>query len=535
MTTTTGPSDSQVRVEHADVVVIGSGIGGLVTASLLARLEGLKVVVLERHFKLGGFNHAFTRKGYHWDIGIHYIGGMAPGRRNRRLMDLATGGAVDWHRLPDEFDVFHYPDLTMRVPSTPPEYLARLVEAFPHEREALEGYRDDLKAASGWYTREFATQVLPGPARRAAWHLNRRGRDLALMTAREYLEGRFHDPLLRAVLTSQWGDYAVPPGRVSFAMHALLVLHYDWGAYYPVGGSDTMTDAFIAQVEASGGWARPDHEVTEVIVEDGRAVGVRAHVKKGRGGYDAEFRAPVVVSDAGARLTAQRLLPPGTAPKLEAAVADAEAGVAFATLYAGLRTSPEPLGFHGENHWFFDDPDHDASLSDHTERLLGGYAKAGFLSFPSLRDPEAKQHTAEVVTFVEEEAFAAWRDTEWMRRGEDYLKVKDTIGHALIDLVERRYPGFGDLVDYWEVSTPVTVTSFAAYPSGGYGEVATTPERLRRRLAPTRTEVPGLLLTGSDTCTLGIMGAFMGGMFAAATVMGPKGMPRIMRAAGDAD
>jgi phytoene dehydrogenase-like protein len=96
---------------------------------------------------------------------------------------------------------------------------------------------------------------------------------------------------------------------------------------------------------------------------------------------------------------------------------------------------------------------------------------------------------------------------------------------------EREAPGFGDLIEYWEVSTPVTVTDFAAYPSGGFAELAATPERIRRRLAPTRTEVPGLYLTGSDTCSLGVTGALMGGVFTAAAVMGVRGIPRIMRAA----
>ena len=107
------PSETlhETPAESYDAVIIGSGIGGLAAGSLLAQLGGRRVCVLERHFTLGGFTHAFTRRGYHWDVGLHYVGQMGKGEQSRRLMDLVTGGEVDWQRLPEEFDVFHYPCL----------------------------------------------------------------------------------------------------------------------------------------------------------------------------------------------------------------------------------------------------------------------------------------------------------------------------------------------------------------------------------------------------------------------------------------
>ena len=80
-----------------DAIVIGSGIGGLSTASLLAQVAKKRVLVLERHFKLGGLTHSFQRQGFHWDVGLHYVGGMAAGSMSRQFMDLVTGGgrAVD--------------------------------------------------------------------------------------------------------------------------------------------------------------------------------------------------------------------------------------------------------------------------------------------------------------------------------------------------------------------------------------------------------------------------------------------------------
>src|SRR6204780_5793663 len=95
-----------------DAIVIGSGIGGLAFASIMARLRKWRVLVLERHFKIGGFTHTFTRPGgWSWDVGLHYVGEMGEGMMGRRLFDFITDGAVKWNPLPDDYDKFVYPGL----------------------------------------------------------------------------------------------------------------------------------------------------------------------------------------------------------------------------------------------------------------------------------------------------------------------------------------------------------------------------------------------------------------------------------------
>ena len=97
-----------------------------------------------------------------------------------------------------------------------------------------------------------------------------------------------------------------------------------------------------------------------------------------------------------------------------------------------------------------------------------------------------------------------------------------------MDLIESRYPGFRDLVDYWEVSTPLTIETFTGHPNGVPYDLPVTPERYRKPWLRPRTPVRGLYLTGADVAAPGIVGAMMGGVAAAACLLGPLGFFRIV-------
>src|SRR5215470_8263840 len=102
-----------------DAIVIGSGLGGLAFASIMAKLRQWRVLVLERHFKIGGFTHTFTRPGgWSWDVGLHYVGEMGEGMMGRRLFDFITDGGVNWIPMPDVYDVFIYPTLEFSAHKT---------------------------------------------------------------------------------------------------------------------------------------------------------------------------------------------------------------------------------------------------------------------------------------------------------------------------------------------------------------------------------------------------------------------------------
>ena len=103
--------------KNYDIIVIGSGIGGLASASLLTKIFKKKVLVIERHGKLGGLTHTFKRLDkYKWDVGLHYVGALEKSGPTEKLFSYITGGKLNWIKMPHHFEKFIYPNFDFTVP-----------------------------------------------------------------------------------------------------------------------------------------------------------------------------------------------------------------------------------------------------------------------------------------------------------------------------------------------------------------------------------------------------------------------------------
>jgi len=503
-----------------DYVVVGSGMGGMTTAAMLSKL-GRRVLVLEQHYVPGGFTHTFARKGWEWDVGVHAVGEVSEHSLPGRLLAKLTDGRLQWEKLGEVYDEFHWPDgLRIDFPDSPTQFRANLLEAFPDEGDAIDAYLAAVRRVAKAMRKYYLARTVPrAVAPLADRFLAGDAGKYFMQTTKEVIESITENKKLQAVFAAQWGYYGSVPSRSSFAIQALVVKHFQWGAWYPVGGSGSVAKELLTTVAESGGWTRICADVEEILIEGGRAVGVRL-----TGGE--EIRAGAVVSAAGIQSTAKRLLPPSYREQAWASeVTSLRPASAHVCLYLGFEGDIRDTGASGANKWFYDTWDMeddvwevDARCADPTHEVPP--AKVLYCSFPSLKDPEhepgqRRLHTGEVVTFVPWELFEGWRDAKWRRRGEEYDTLKQRLQDRLLEQFLERIPGLRDRVGYVELSTPVSTDHFCRPMAGSIYGIEPTPERFRNPDLRPRSRIKGLFFSGSEVATVGVMGAMMGGVLAA--------------------
>jgi all-trans-retinol 13,14-reductase len=504
--------------EMYDAVLIGSGVGSLTTAAILADY-GKKVIVLEKHHKIGGYTHAFRRKSWYWDVAVHYLNSMNPGDLFFHGCRYLTQNRLRWRKLPHVFDHFCFPDFQVDVPSEPDEYQSHLISLFPAEYKAIDRYFNDMELFSKRLQFLFLPKLLPGVLSKIAKPICRMMlKKTPEQSVEKYFQQIGSSQKLKAAICAPWATYGGLPEECSVYEHWITYGSYRFGAWYPAGGAQSISEYLKDFIEKKGGTVAVESGVEEIVLDstNKKAIGVRLESSDVVHGKS-------IVSGVGIHSTFTKLLPERQVPEeMKQVLKEYKNSVSYTQLFIGLKDDPSKIpGIDGSNYWISSTTDFKQDLKElepenDTNDLR---VKAIMLTFPSLKDPDAKAHTLTVCAWINFDQFAGWADSDPSNRPNDYKSLKRRLEIALLEPVLARFPRLEEMIEYTTLGTPLTIKDHLSHGQGSAYGILSPPGRFSDDRLHPKTEIKELYLTGSDIATSGVPGAFLGATVCASAIL----------------
>ncbi len=494
--------------ERYDVVIIGAGIGGLACGALLAR-EGMKVLIAERHARVGGFVADYERKGYRFQV-PHMMGGCGPGGDISRILDH-LGIRVDFRELQPMMR-FIYPEHDITVPADLDEYAEVLKDAFQPQTANINRFFKAVRSVTDRMSMRLTRRPLgfAGAMRMAAAPFTSPKALSYMMSGTSWkrvLDKYFTDEQLKTVLSTPWGFLGAPPWDLSALSMFSMMKSFARGAYVPEGGFQLMADSFANAFTASGGTLLLEHEVISINTENGRVSEVEM-VPRMRVSTD------FVVSDSDTKRTFLRLLDREDLPATFIdRVDEAPVSMTGFVIHLGLA---KQAGQEFAGGPIIVSPSYDEAEMLDEVAVKTRFPEADKLRWsvmvPSLTDPtlapKGKTCLDIIVPSVPYGFMKRWGVETGGVRGREYRGIKEKYAETVVNAVSRRFPDLIQGVEAFDVATPITYERYTmaidgcwydSAPVGAYG--------LGKRPGP-KTPVKGLLMTGAKS-------AFGGGIYPA--------------------
>ena len=486
-----------------DVVIIGSGIGGLTAGALLAKY-GKKVAIFESHSIPGGAAHTFTRQGFTFDSGPSFYCGLGNDKPSlnplKQVLDI-VGESLDVVPY-DPLGHYHFPEGTFPVYSGLEEYRQNVAKITPEGAKELAAFESKMLDLYDCL-KDIPTIVL-----RSDWQL-------FLVLATRYFPSLIKSLFQVGMISGSAGDIMdktvkdkwvrrlidlecfllsglKAKGTVAPEIAFMLGERTRAGVEYPVGGSAAIIDGLINGLKRYGGKLYLNSHVDKIITKSGKATGIK--LKKGE-----IIEASVVISNATLWDTYEHLLSPEDLPSSHRQEQLATPAVkSFMHLHLGIKAE------------VVHDSNQDITVPGNT----------CMISIPSVWDKNLAPDGHYVVHAYTLEPYEGWE------KNADYENKKKQRSQTLYKALEKVIPDIRQRVVLELIGTPLTHSRFLRRYQGTYGPAIAAGNGL---FPSCYTPISGLYRVGDSTLPgIGVPAVAASGILCANTLVSPQQVEKIL-------
>lgn len=489
-----------------DVVIVGSGLGGLASGIILAK-EGYSVCVLEKNSQFGGNLQTFVRDKTIFDTGIHYIGGLSEGQNLYKYFKYL--GIMDDLKLKkmneDGFDIISFENDSQEYPHAQgyDNFVNQLVKFFPEERENIQKY-----------CREIAKTCSSFPL----YNLECEGKydsEKLSMNAKQYIDKLTENTKLRAVLSGTNFLYAGIADKSPFYVHALSVNSYIQSAWRCINGGSQITKQLIKQLKLYGGEIYKYKEVVQFKVEDNTVSSVK--MKDG-----TEVSGTIFISNVDPKATLKMTGIANFRKSFYNRIKNLEGVISAFSLY--LVFKPKTFKYLNHNYYHFKNSSEVWTAHEYDEE---SWPKAFMASMNVSKKAEVWADGMTFITYMKYEDLKPWEQTfntiaQESDRGESYEVFKAQKTEKFLQEIELKFPGIRDCIQSIHSSTPLSYRDYIGGCNGNmYGYVKDSNNPMKTFIA-SKTKLNNLYLTGQSINMHGVLGVTIGAVVTCSEIVGKE-------------